>query len=723
MRLFAELSRRHVFRAAALYGAVAWLLIQVTDVVTEPLGLPAWLLKVVIWLLVIGFPVALAIAWSFELTRHGLTRDTGAEPDAPARLADGRKLDFAIIAALVAALGYFVATRPSGELATPARASRAAPRALAVLPFENLSSSAEDGYFADGLTEELLNLLAGIEGLKVTGRTSSFYFKGRNEDLREIGRKLGVSHILEGSVRRSGQKVRITAQLVSTDDGFHVWSEAYDREMTDVLAVQDEIGHSVADALKIRLAPQDTDGKPARSAVNPEAYRLYLVARSKVRERGRENLQSAVRLFDEASDLDPGFAGAYAGKALALSLLWGNHGVGDGRTILAEAEKAARRALELDPGSSEAYVALGRLADLDWLVTGQERSKEAGEYLRQGLALDPQSTLALYWLGRFEQEKNPGQAIEFFDRVIALDPLEFMAASSRAQSLSATGRSDAARAEYERLLDIYPDNATLLRNYAVEELETGRVSHALELSARAQAAGPDGWSHFLEARAWWMLGDVKAARAALMRLDETNLIQGWMRAHGLAMLDRDFARQLEIDRNMAARHGPAVWRLAMFNSLILNGRNEEALRLAGEMVPSMMAGTPAVSVEQVCLAPDLVLVLMRAGQSERAGRVADAALATWEHSPGLRAPEDRFCRVRLQAAAGRHDAALAEFERAVHLGYRSTVYEWFISIDDDAALDGLRDDPRFKTQMRRIHDDLARQRVAAEAWRKAAGNA
>jgi adenylate cyclase len=264
MNVLAELKRRHVFRVAALYAAIAWLLIQVTDVVTEPLGLPAWLLKVVIWLLAIGFPVALVIAWSFELTPQGLKRDTGAELPS-VTVSGGRKLDFAIIATLVAALGYFIATRPSSEVSV--RAAPGGPRTLAVLPFANLSTSAEDGFFADGLTEELLNLLADIDGLKVAGRTSSFYFKGRNEDLREIGRKLGVAHILEGSVRRSGQKVRITAQLVSAQDGFHVWSQTYDRELTDVLDIQDEIGRSVAEALKVRLTLriQPVDATPRLS--------------------------------------------------------------------------------------------------------------------------------------------------------------------------------------------------------------------------------------------------------------------------------------------------------------------------------------------------------------------------------------------------------------------------------------------------------------------------
>jgi TolB-like protein/Flp pilus assembly protein TadD len=719
MGFYAELRRRHVLRAAALYGAVAWLLLQVTDVVSEPLGLPGWLLKAVIWLLAIGFPVVLVIAWSFELTRHGFRRDTGVETLSVARVSVGRMFDFAIIAALVAALGYFVATRPSGDRAAATRGIAGAPRTLAVLPFANMSASAEDGFFADGLTEELLNLLAGIEGLRVTGRTSSFYFKGRNEDLRDIGRKLGVSHILEGSVRRSGERLRVTAQLVSAEDGFHLWSQTYDRELTDVFAIQDEIGRSVADALKIRLATDGPETPPPRPTVDAEAYRLYLVARSKVRERGLENTQSAVRLFDEAATIDPAFAGAHAGKALALTLLYGNHGVGDGRTMLAEAEKAARRSLELDPKSSEAYVALGRVAEQSWLVTGKDRGSEAGEHFRRALELDPQSTLALYWLGRFEQEANPARAIELFDRAVELDPLEFMAASSRALSLLQTGRTDEARAEYERLLEIYPDNAVLLRNYADAELVTGRVTHALELNARASTAGADNWSHWLNARAWWLLGDKDAARTALMKLDTGNRLQAWQRESGLAMLRGDLPRVLENDRKLARDGGPAIARLAEFYSLVWNDRHAEALRLAQEIAPNMTAAVPTVNGDhQVCAASDLAFVLAQVGEPARAKRLADAGLATWERTPGLRMPQDHTCRARLLAAAGRRDEALAEFERAVELGFRDFIDWGFVSLEYDPTLDLLRDDPRFKAQMKHIKDDLAHQRVAAQAWRK-----
>jgi len=386
--------------------------------------------------------------------------------------------------------------------------------------------------------------------------------------------------------------------------------------------------------------------------------------------------------------------------------------------VFADAEKAARRALELDPGSSEAEVALGRVAELSWLVNGQHRETEAGEHFRRALELEPQSTLALYWMGRFEQETNPERAIELFDKAVNLDPLEFMAASSRALSLLQTGRTDAARAEYQRLLEIYPDNATLLRNYADGELITGRPSHALELNARALAAGADNWSHWLDARAWWLLGDLDEARASLMKLDTTNRIQAWQRETGLAMLQRDPARALKADRELARDGGPAIARLAELVSLVWNGRHAEALRLGEIVVPNMLAATPTVDGdEQVCTAPYLARVLERLGEPARAKRLGEAGLAAWERSPGFRMPQDHACRVQLFVAAGRRDDALVEFERAVDLGFRDFVDWGFAGIEYDPTFDSLRDDPRFKVQMKRIKDDLARQRVAAEAWR------
>ena len=241
MSFIAELKRRNVIKVAIAYVIVAWLLLQVADVMLPTFGSPAWVMRAFSFLLILCFPLALLFAWAFELTPDGVKREKDIDPTESIAHATGRKLDFVIIAVLVLAVGFLVVDRYS---APPASVSQqVVEKSIAVLPFVNMSDDAGNEYFSDGISEEILNSLAKVKDLKVAGRTSSFAFKGRNENLRTIGEALGVSHILEGSVRKAGAQVRITAQLVKADDGYHLWSQAYDRELTDIFAIQDEIDH------------------------------------------------------------------------------------------------------------------------------------------------------------------------------------------------------------------------------------------------------------------------------------------------------------------------------------------------------------------------------------------------------------------------------------------------------------------------------------------------
>ena len=278
MSFFDELKRRNVFRVGVAYVIVAWLLAQVADLFLENFGAPDWVIKSVLIVLVIGFPLAIFFAWAFELTPEGLKREKEVDRSQSIASETGRKLDRAIIAILVLALGYFVYDKYGGsgapaEVATAQNAAlpAEAEKSIAVLPFVNMSSDTEQEYFSDGISEEILNALAGVQGLKVAGRTSSFAFKGQNQDLRAIGEALGVNHILEGSVRKSGGKVRITAQLIKVDDGFHVWSDTYDRELTDVFAIQDEIANAILEQMRTALL----DEQPIKTlAVDTFAYDL-----------------------------------------------------------------------------------------------------------------------------------------------------------------------------------------------------------------------------------------------------------------------------------------------------------------------------------------------------------------------------------------------------------------------------------------------------------------
>ena len=297
MSFFAELKRRNVFRVGIAYAVATWVLLQVMDIITPILDLPEWAPKLIFVFLAVGLVPALILAWAFELTPEGLKKEKDVDRSASITNVTGRKLDYAIIAALLVAVGMLVADRYAVDPEPAVTAS--VTKSIAVLPFVNISSDPEQEFFSDGITEEILNALASVKELKVAGRTSSFAFKGRNEDLRKIGAMLGVEHILEGSVRKVGTTVRITAQLVQVADGFHMWSATYERELTDIFAIQDEIATEILKQLKAQLLDEVIEDLTSQRT-DPEVYELYLLAKQRLYNRTRATIESAVTLLDKA---------------------------------------------------------------------------------------------------------------------------------------------------------------------------------------------------------------------------------------------------------------------------------------------------------------------------------------------------------------------------------------------------------------------------------------
>ncbi len=307
-RWFAEMRRRKVFRVVVVYLVVAWLLVQVADAVFEPMGLPAWTLKLVITLVALGFPLACALAWAFDVTAKGIERTPDADP-APAIPSAGQ-------------------APPAGlhadAFAAAASAPAEAPDSVAILPFVDMSPGRDQEYFCDGIAEEIINALCCIRDLRIASRTSSFQFKGRSADVREIGRALGVGAVLEGSVRKAGDRVRITAQLVNSADGYHLWSESFDRELSDVFAIQTEIAQKLVAALRVSLSRQERELIQRRGTSNPEAYDLYLRGQAYLRDGTDSAMGPAIEFFREAIRRDERFAQAHAGLANAHSIkgLW-----------------------------------------------------------------------------------------------------------------------------------------------------------------------------------------------------------------------------------------------------------------------------------------------------------------------------------------------------------------------------------------------------------------
>ncbi len=373
---FAELKRRKVLRVVGAYAVVAWGALQVADKLFPALMLPAWTITLVAGAAVRpadhgGHRVGVRADARWTQAHHGglRSRDDGRQRRRRRGRAAGRdpRGRRRFVHATDAARGT--------ERARSRKARQSPPDSIAVLPFTSFSDDADSNYFVDGLTEELINNLANIPGLKVSGRTSSFYFKNRNEDLREIGRALGVAHVLEGSVRRSGDKLRITVQLISTADGFHLWSQTYDRGMAEIFAIQDDVANNVASVLEVKLAPNPK----RRQCDGTKDYRLYLIARTLLHERALEPLTQAREIFSRLKDHAPDNVDALAGYAQATMLLAGSFLTLDFVPAAKDAIAALEHALAIDPDSVPANVAAGQSYTILLHRTGETRYRELAE--------------------------------------------------------------------------------------------------------------------------------------------------------------------------------------------------------------------------------------------------------------------------------------------------------------------------------------------------------
>jgi TolB-like protein/Tfp pilus assembly protein PilF len=379
MNLFNELKRRNVFRMGIAYVVVAWVLLQAIDFVLDVIAAPDWVLQVFLLAAVAGLPIVLIFSWVFEITPEGIKRESQVDRSHSITRHTGHKLDRTIITflalAVILLLGErFISGRETPDL-TPATAVVAEQsvsttpvekddkRSLAVLPFVNMSSDPEQEYFSDGLAEELLNRLAQNSQLQVAARTSSFQFKDRNQDIGEIGRQLKVDNVLEGSVRKSGNRLRITAQLIRVDSGFHLWSETFEREMDDIFAIQDDIAQAISTALEAELGADSTLAENQLTD-NMEAYQAYLQARFLLNKRGGANMSKAHEQFERATGLDPAFSKAWSGMAFNYALLPSYKADVSAQQAWKIVQASANRALQLDPNNAEAYTALAR-ADIE----------------------------------------------------------------------------------------------------------------------------------------------------------------------------------------------------------------------------------------------------------------------------------------------------------------------------------------------------------------------
>lgn len=659
----AELRRRNVFRGVALYAIAAWVVLQVAEVTFEPLGFPPWIMRSLIVAAIVGLPISFLLAWVIGYGEKGLALDLplwvgDAENARPRNKAD--LVYTALLVLLVAGVTYSAivlfsgdAAEPTGKSTTakaPSAPAEASPNSIAVLAFRNFDGHPDTDYFALGLGEEILNLLAGMRELNVAARTSSFRFRHDETDVRDVARLLSVRYVLEGSVRQSADRIRVVAQLIDGTNGYHVMSNVYDRPLTDIFAIQQEIGAAVVNELQIALSVDSEKQLQRQPTEDFNAYVYYLQGRERMSSSfDSDVMTTAIELFDQAIAIDPAFSRAYSGLCAAHLRLYE---IGNDTGDFERARAACEEAIELDAGlNSEPYLAMGRL----YRYRGREWEELAEQMLSQAIAISPTNADAYIELGELRVVQNRvGDAEAFFLRAVDLKRNYWRAHEALASFYYSNEKYQQAADSYEVVTSLAPDVASAF-------------------------AG--------KGAAYTMLGDIDKARVAYNRSLELKPSRQAYTNIGLSYYYAgkfDDAVQMQVEALAYAPGDHRVW-----------GRLAESYRfVAGMEAESLHAYQRAAELAQENLlinASDwrtrglLAIYLVHSGRTDEALQQANRAL-----SESQKSPEALYYLALVQLEAGDSDGALDALEDAVA---SDTQYRRFIESDPDLA--ALRGNQRF----------------------------
>jgi adenylate cyclase len=518
-RFFVELRRRRVIRVAIVYAVAGWVIVEVASTVLPPLDLPDWSVKLVIVLVALGFPIAVVMGWMFDLEQGGVTR-ADAPPPVPKSRAIAAAVDTPAAAVPAPAPAPAPDTHASPASSTPAEDRRT----IAVLPFVNMSGDAENEYFSDGIAEEILNLLTKLPQLKVASRTSSFVFKGKEAGIRAVATELDVSYVLEGSVRRAGDHVRITAQLIEADGDSHLWSETYDREMKDVFAIQDDIARSITDALKVALSPKERRALQNVATADARAYDFYLRGRKYLHAMTKIGFLNAINMFERAIGIDARYALAYAGLGDSYALLY--RYAEPARENLHQAEVASRKAIELDPDAAEAHLSLGMA------LYAAGRLDDAAAPFETAMLINPNLFEIYLFYGRAcLADGKYDKAARLLLRARETNPADYQAPSYLGMAYRSLGRDELAREADTEALDLIerhvalnPDDHRSLYMGSAMLAALGRREQAIEWAEAAlRARENDPQTLYNVGCTYAVLGDTERA----LDLLESSCDNGW----------------------------------------------------------------------------------------------------------------------------------------------------------------------------------------------------
>jgi TolB-like protein/Flp pilus assembly protein TadD len=450
---FGELKRRNVYKVAVAYAVVSWLLIQAASILLPTFEAPTWVMKSFVVLLALGLVLAVIISWAFELTPDGIKHTEDVDPP-DRRVSKNRTWIYVTVVGAAFSVGLFLVGRYTARNSSSAFPAGAPEKSIAVLPFVNMSADRNDEYLSDGMTEELINVLSKVPGLRVPGRTSCFAFKGKNEEdiFRKVGDQLHVGTILEGSVGKAGEKLRVTAQLINVSDGYHLWSKDYDGDVKDILNFQSNVAEQVVQALQVKLGGDQTRAFAKKPTENPEAYRLYLLGRYYFAKFTQEGWSKAIDYYNKALRVDPNYALAYCGLADTYSSMGGL--TMQGKEAWAREKELAQKALAFDPNLADAHLSLGLAlaASFDW--------KEGEKEIKRAVEINPNLAMAydqyawvLTVFGRFDE------ALAKERKALELDPLSPLMNGNLGVWLYGARRYDEATAQLRRTFEFDPNSA------------------------------------------------------------------------------------------------------------------------------------------------------------------------------------------------------------------------------------------------------------------------
>ena len=552
---FAELQRRNVYKVAVAYAIVGWLIVQIATQVFPFLEIPNWIVRLVIVLVAIGFPIALVIAWAFELTPEGIKRTEDAGPSVEGA-SKGRTWIYVAVGGAAVSVGLFFIGRYTGQHSTSGAGTELSAKSIAVLPFDNLSRDPDNAFFAEGVQDEILTRLAKVADMKVIARTSTQKFKSAPENLPDIAKQLGVMNILEGSVQKANDQVRVNVQLINALTNTHLWAEIYDRKLTDIFAVESDIAKTIADTLQAKLTGSEKQLMASQPTTDTTANEFYHKGRSLWEKRTGDNIPKAIEFYEQAIARDPNYALAYAGLANAYVLLPFYTGGARRNDSLARAKEAALKALQLDPNVAEAHVALGKLNFFHMDLAGSMR-----EYQR-ALELNPNYATAHQWFGndslvsygRFDEAIAEGK------RAVELDPLSPVINADLGVTFYLARRYDDAIQQLRKTLAIDPTFFYAHYNLGVALQLKGNLSAAISEYEKAWQLSGDSLVMALLGAAKGLAGDKSAAEQALKNLQTAQIQEADEYSRALLFLSLNNKEEAlrSIERAVADRDGSSL---------------------------------------------------------------------------------------------------------------------------------------------------------------------